>query len=46
MEENRLDEEHSITPNDAPLERWVRKLAEEEMPVFAQTVGEINRVLG
>lgn len=33
------------TVNDAPLERWAKKLAEEEMPVFAQTVGEINRIL-
>lgn len=28
-----------------PLDSWVRKLSEEEMPVFAQTVGEINRIL-
>lgn len=28
-----------------PLNTWVRKLSEEEMPVFAQTVGEINRIL-
>jgi HD-like signal output (HDOD) protein len=41
-----VEEDRSITPNDAPLARWVKKLAEEEMPVFAQTVGEINRILG
>jgi len=29
-----------------PLARWVKKLSEEEMPVFAQTVSEINRILG
>jgi HD-like signal output (HDOD) protein len=34
-----------ITPNDGPLQKWVRKLADEEMPVFAQTVGEINKIL-
>jgi len=28
-----------------PLREWVQKLAEEEMPIFAQTVGEINRIL-
>ena len=44
--ESLVEEDRSITPNDAPLERWVKKLAEEEMPVFAQTVGEINRILG
>lgn len=30
----------------APLARWVKKLSEEEMPIFAQTVSEINRILG
>src|ERR1035437_4576358 len=40
-----VEEDRSITPNDAPLEYWVKKLSEEEMPVFAQTVGEINRIL-
>jgi len=29
----------------APLQQWVQKLSEEEMPIFAQTVGEINRML-
>ncbi len=29
-----------------PLAGWVAKLAEEEMPIFAQTVSEINRILG
>lgn len=28
-----------------PLRAWVQKLSEEEMPIFAQTVGEINRIL-
>lgn len=28
-----------------PLEQWVYRLSEEEMPIFAQTVGEINRIL-
>lgn len=28
-----------------PLNSWVRKLSEEEMPIFAQTVGEINKIL-
>lgn len=27
------------------LRGWVQKLSEEEMPIFAQTVGEINRIL-
>ena len=30
----------------APLAGWVAKLSEEEMPVFAQTISEINRILG
>jgi len=30
----------------APLAGWVTKLSEEEMPIFAQTVAEINRILG
>ncbi len=29
-----------------PLAGWVAKLSEEEMPIFAQTVSEINRILG
>lgn len=28
-----------------PMDSWVKKLSEEEMPVFAQTVGEINKIL-
>lgn len=34
----------SETPQ-SPLQAWVQKLSEEEMPIFAQTVGEINRML-
>lgn len=30
----------------SPIDEWIRKLSEEEMPVFAQTVGEINKILG
>ena len=37
-----MDEQESAAK---PLESWVRKLSEEEMPIFAQTVGEINKIL-
>ncbi|MBK9575727.1 MAG: HDOD domain-containing protein [Fibrobacterota bacterium] len=30
----------------SPMDEWVRRLCEEEMPVFAQTIGEINKILG
>ncbi len=29
-----------------PIAGWVSRLSEEEMPIFAQTVAEVNRILG
>ncbi|MCB9496253.1 MAG: HDOD domain-containing protein [Fibrobacteria bacterium] len=36
-----VDQDNSVQP----LQEWVQRLSEEEMPIFAQTVGEINRML-
>lgn len=38
-------EEQEQDAGSRSLNAWVKKLSEEEMPIFAQTVGEINRIL-